>query len=372
MNNPTQQKSVTRHTIIVMLAIGLGFVFYSLLAQLSGYLTIHGFRFNFVEQVKDILLRVWLPWVLFSPLIVLITRRIPIRPDKWLYYIPLHVLVFLGLTLIHLSIRSYHYHYFEDMSDNMATYDAWQHIGHFLFGDRVFLFNAIIYTTIVCSFNLRSAYSIVEEKELEATSLAHKLTESKLHALRMQVNPHFLFNALNAISVLVLKEENDKASEMIEQLSMFFRGTLDETDQQWVPLEKELELISQYLAIEQVRFGDRLSVEKHFDRDVLTAPIPAMILQPLVENAIRHGLEEKESAGHLSIECKGQEGRLHIQITDDGVGCEFEKDANFKAGIGLSNVQQRLNQLYKGQHVFQVSGEHGRGVTVSMILPLSH
>ena len=112
---------------------------------------------------------------------------------------------------------------------------------------------------------------------------------ARLSALKMQINPHFLFNTLNSISTLVMKKDHDAANEMIDRLSSFFRMTLEETEGQWVPLEKEMQLANEYLAIEQVRFGDRLQVTTHIDLDTRNILVPALILQPLVENAVRHG-----------------------------------------------------------------------------------
>ena len=169
--------------------------------------------------------------------------------------------------------------------------------------------------------------------------MSQKLTESKLRALRMQINPHFLFNTLNVISVLILKQDNDKASDMIERLSVFFRQTLDDSAGHWVTLQKELDMSSQYLEIEKLRFGERLTVIEHYDPEVMETPVPSLILQPLVENAIRHGLEEKEEPGTLQIECLRLADRVLIQVKDDGVGCSFDKDASFRQGIGLSNVK---------------------------------
>jgi LytS/YehU family sensor histidine kinase len=187
----------------------------------------------------------------------------------------------------------------------------------------------------------------------------------------MQINPHFLFNTLNVISVLVMKQDNAKAGEMIERLSVFFRQTLEESSEQYLPLQQELDVIDQYLAIEELRFGDRLQIRRNFDPEALSALVPVLILQPLVENAIRHGLGEKLDAGVLSLECKRVADRLLIRIIDDGVGCSFSTNTGFTPGIGLSNVQQRLQQMYGNDHVFNLSGETGQGVTVSIEIPFT-
>jgi two-component system, LytTR family, sensor kinase len=370
MTITADNKNVFRHTFVLLLSIAVGLVCYVILSQISGHLTIHDFESNPIGQLQTLLLKSWVPWAILSPLVVFIARRFPISPNNWLSLIFIHLIFLLLVSLIHGAMISYHYHFLEDMNDYMATFLPWQHIGHFLFGDSLFLFDVIIYTAFIASFNLRNFYNIAEQRVLEAENLAYKLTESKLHALRMQINPHFLFNTLNVISVLVMKKENDKASDMIEKLSVFFRQTLDESSEQLVPLKKELDMISQYLSIEQLRFGDRLIVEERYNNDVMLVPVPSMILQPLVENAVGHGLGEKEEAGKLIIECKRLTDKLLIQIIDDGVGCTFEQDPNFKAGVGLTNVKQRLQQMYPGRHVFKLQGAAGKGVTISIEIPI--
>jgi LytS/YehU family sensor histidine kinase len=256
------------------------------------------------------------------------------------------------------------------MDHDMSHYAAWQHIGHFLFGDQLFLLDMIIYILFVASFNLSNFYSLAQQKELETAKLNEQLSRTKLHALKMQVNPHFLFNTLNVIQVLVMKQETQKAAETLRRLSSFLRQTLDETDSQWVPLKSELDMVEQYLSIEQVRFGERLSVVCDFDQELMSTKVPAMLLQPLVENAMRHGLGEKQSDGTLWISTRKVAGNLMIKIQDDGVGCEPQKVLKDGKGIGLSNVMQRLSQLYGQQHVFDIESQPGKGCTIVIELPM--
>ena len=167
-----------------------------------------------------------------------------------------------------------------------------------------------------------------------------------------------------------IKKESAKATEMIERLSSFFRQTLEDSKSQWVPLKTELEMTSQYLAIEQVRFGDRLTIIEKIAPDALMVSVPSMILQPLVENALRHGLGEKEGPGELLLECKRLADRLLIRIVDDGAGCMFDGDEGVKLGVGLTNVQERLRQLYGDNHVIELLGKPGQGVAISIEIPV--
>ncbi|NQZ09509.1 MAG: histidine kinase [Algicola sp.] len=364
-------KKIIRHVFVLLLTIGMGLLIYVVLSQVSDFLTSHNFKSDFVNQLTLLLGKVWLPWVALSPLVVIIALRFPISPNSWPKLMLGHFVMLLILSLLHGLAISYYHHYFGLADELRHAYLPIQHIGHFLFGSSFFLFNLIIYMIFIASFNLRSFYNIAQQKDLETIRLSHKLTESKLLTLRMQINPHFLFNTLNVISVLILKKDNDKANDMIDRLSAFFRQTLDDSSGHWVTLQKELDMTSQYLDIEKLRFGDRLTVIENYAPEVLSTEVPSMILQPLVENAVRHGLEEKEEPGTLTIECMRLADRLLIQIKDDGVGCTFEKDANFHHGIGLTNVKQRLEQMYGTDHVFSLSGKPERGVTVSIELPLN-
>ncbi len=362
-------KATAKQVIILMTVVVSGLSFYVLLTQISGILTIRDFESRFVSQLLFLLVKVWLPWVILSPIVVFFALRFPLLPDNWLSRSLIHFSALMGLSLIHMALVSYHYHYFEDMSPVMATYQSWQHIGHFLFGDSIFLYNTIIYTLLVASFNLKIFYMLAQSRGVEAESLSHKLTESKLHALRMQVNPHFLFNTLNMISVLVMKGDNDKAVNTIGRLSGFFRATLEESKNQWVPLSQELEMIGQYLDIARLRFGDRLTINEHYKADAMLVQIPSMILQPLVENSIRHGFAESAGACKLSLLCKLEGDYLIIEIVDNGVGCDFYQEG-FVPGVGLSNVEQRLKQLYSDNQCLRFDSMPGEGATARLKLSI--
>ncbi len=361
---------VIKQLTSIMLVVLMGLLVYSVLTQVSGWFTIHNFKFDFASQFVFLLLKVWLPWLVLLPLVALLVVRFPINPENGLARGLLHCLFLMGLSLIHMAGVSYHYHFFEDMSPLMATYEPWQHIGHFLFGDSIFLYNTIIYTLIIANFNLKRFYQAARDSGAEAEALSHKLTESKLIALRMQINPHFLFNTLNAISVLILKKDHKKAGEMIERLSSFFRASLDETGKKWVPLAQELNMLNEYLSIERVRFGERLLLENDLDPQAMPVLVPPMILQPLVENAIIHGLGKVETQASLKIMTQCKAGRLIIEISDSGAGCDFN-DSKLQWGVGLTNIQERLLQIYQAQSVFKMEGKIGQGVKAYIELPIT-
>jgi two-component system LytT family sensor kinase len=359
-----------KNIALLLLYIWVGLAFYLLLSQISNWLTSHHFILNIFANIEFITVRIWLPWVVLTPATLWLALRFPIKPKNWLKGLLLHSLFLLSLSLISGLFISLHYHFFGNITQGMEKYQPWQHIGHFLFGDNLFLFNIIIYTILVTNINIKNFAQIADKEALIASNLNNQLIESQLQTLKMQINPHFLFNTLNVISVLVMKSEKEKATEMINRLSSFFRNSLDEKEQQLIPLQKELHHVEQYLAIEQVRFGDRISIVKNYDEIALSILVPSMLLQPLIENAMQHGLEEKEGKGTLSISCHVQEEYLSIVIMDDGAGCNFD-DKHFKEGIGLSNVKSRLKQLYGSKHTLIFSSNKQGGVTVTLTLPIN-
>jgi LytS/YehU family sensor histidine kinase len=287
-------------------------------------------------------------------------------PGAWRGAMIGHVLVFLVLSLLHSLVLSYLYHFYADLPAHMHGYKAWQHAGHFMFGDGLILFDGIIYLLLVATANLRRFYFVAQAKDVEASQLGHQLTLARLQSLRMQINPHFLFNTLNAISVLVMKHENQKAVEMIGRLSHLFRQSLSET-QVLISLEAELSSARQYLDIEKVRFGERLEYSIVCEPGLPDKQVPSMLLQPLLENSVRHGFAQKIEAGILDIVCESVGEYVRIQVIDNGAGFDTQQKAT---GIGMENVRQRLASHYGSNHHFSVESQLGKGTCVSIKLPL--
>jgi two-component system, LytTR family, sensor kinase len=204
--------------------------------------------------------------------------------------------------------------------------------------------------------------------ELRSSQLESQLVRAHLSALKMQIQPHFLFNTLNAIVVLVRQQKGREAEEMLSRLSDLLRCVLDDVDAHEVPLRRELEYLQLYLSIEQVRFQDRLQVEIASDPGVLEAAVPHMILQPLVENAIRHGVCRSSSAGRIRIGACRVSGRLELKIQDDGPGLAAANSGQ-TCGIGLANTRARLSQLYGDMARLCVENEEHGGVAATVTLP---
>ncbi|MCB0571533.1 MAG: histidine kinase [Phaeodactylibacter sp.] len=223
----------------------------------------------------------------------------------------------------------------------------------------------IIYA-ILTAIELRRKY---RTKQLELVQLEGQLSSAQLNALRLQLQPHFLFNTLNTISSLM---EFDKkgAQKIVSQLGNLLRALLDQDQRNLVPLREELEFIKSYLNIEQVRFQDRLRIDYHIDGSILDALAPSLILQPLVENAIKHGFSNRTDEGHITTSCQ-KDGEHHIClcVRDDGKGNPRSEEALLKSGIGLKNIKDRLQLIYQDDYQFQVRTAAGEGFEAIIRIP---
>jgi LytS/YehU family sensor histidine kinase len=207
----------------------------------------------------------------------------------------------------------------------------------------------------------------VQKSALKSAAMAH---EAQLKMLRYQLNPHFLFNTLNAISTLILEKQTEDANRMVTRLSSFLRHSLDNDPMQKVTLNQELAALKLYLDIEKVRFEERLRLEDDVEPEASNALIPSLLLQPLVENAIKYGIARSEEGGRLRIAAKVFAGDLLIELSDDGPGVKLVDgeipDAN---GVGLRNTRERLSELYGEHHSFRLSETDPHGLTISIRIP---
>ncbi|HMV98710.1 MAG TPA: histidine kinase [Acidobacteriota bacterium] len=209
------------------------------------------------------------------------------------------------------------------------------------------------------------------ESQLQTSRLETQLVNAQLQSLKMQLQPHFLFNTLNSISTLVLVDPK-AAHKMVAQLGDFLRLTLENSSSQEVSFQRELEFLKCYLAIEQTRFQDRLSVMFDIDPTTQDALVPNLLLQPIVENAIKHGIAPRATPGIISIKATQKTGRLHIEINDDGPGLSRLPQSNRKPkGIGLHNTRERLEQLYGDQYRLELVDIPQGGLSVVVEFPLT-
>jgi two-component system, LytTR family, sensor kinase len=236
-----------------------------------------------------------------------------------------------------------------------------------IFGGAVYnAFTMLAWSVLYIGIKYYSALQAERERSIRAEAAAH---QAQLEALRYQINPHFLFNSLNAISTLVTERRNDEAARMLSRVSDFLRLTLSAPVRDEVALADEIDYVRQYLEIERVRFGDRLRVEVDVSPDAWEAAVPAFVLQPLVENAVRHAIAPRETGGAITIEARRTGDMLRVSIIDDGPGVREDIRANGNGRIGLSNTRDRLRELYADRGRLELTNADGGGTRATIDVP---
>jgi two-component system LytT family sensor kinase len=225
------------------------------------------------------------------------------------------------------------------------------------------------YTTVVGFTYAMGYYREAQARAVHEAQLQTSLVEARLRTLQAELHPHFLFNTLHAISTLV-HTNPESADRMISRLSDLLRLTFDRSGSPRIPLQEELEFLQKYLEIEQTRFQDRLTVHYDIDPATLDAEVPRLILQPIVENAIKHGVSKRSGPGIVQIASRVEDGRLWLEVHDNGAGLSGGTRTNLQGGVGLANTRDRLECLYGDAHTLELSDKHG-GLTVRMALPLT-
>ena len=298
-------------------------------------------------------------WMLFTPLVQWICRWANGRgvTGSLLVHVPAGVLVSALHTVIYLEI-------YWRLRGPGQTIDS---IGDLFRTDFVYEFHLglLAYGVLVVVIQSLRTRQRLRDEQMRAAQLETQLAQSQLQALRMQLQPHFLFNTLNAISALTLQDPA-LARSMIVRLSEFMRLTLEEGATQNVPLARELQFLDSYLAIQQLRFQDRLSVELDVPAATLGASVPHLILQPIIENALRHGLSPKPGPGTLQLRVRHEGGRLHLRVDDDGLGLPPHGASE---NIGLGNTRSRLLARYGDDAQLQLLPRPGGGTRAELSLP---
>jgi two-component system, LytTR family, sensor kinase len=307
-----------------------------------------------------------------TPAVLWLGRRWPIGRASWPRRTALHVAFSAVFSIVQLALETAAY-----MQLGIRQSQTAQPFLERLSVSLVFGFhgNVLSYWAILgiqSAFHHYRRYQEREQQalrlELRASELTGQLARAQLSALKMQLQPHFLFNTLNAITVLVRQRSTDQAEEMLARLGDLLRWVLEDVEAQEVPLRRELEYVQLYLSIEQVRFVDRLRVEISADSGVLEAAVPHMSLQPIVENAVRHGIGRRAAAGTIAIRASEANGTLRVIVQDDGPGflAGVEPGAY---GIGLANTRARLEQLYGSRAALTSDNSERGGASVTMTVP---
>jgi sensor histidine kinase YesM len=225
-----------------------------------------------------------------------------------------------------------------------------------------------IYYAYIYNRRYREKERAAAELQVRASQLEASLSRANLEALRMQLNPHFLFNTLNTVSVLALKGEKQRVSRMVSRLSDLLRLSL-ENDRQTLSLREELEFLERYLEIEQVRFKDRLSVNVDVEPAAYDAEVPSLMLQPIVENAVKYGFSQTIGPGEISIDCRVNGDTVEIDVSDTGPGLPDSRVQSGGTGVGLANTRARLEQLYGGHYTLELVNRPEGGAQVRVRFP---
>ncbi len=301
--------------------------------------------------------------LLLFPGVIWAIRRARIRQDNWWTMVPLNLLIAIVFSIADTT----------GMSIVRRLLAPFFGLGQYNYGIMMYrypmefaLHVLLFWFAVACVYSFDS-YREARDRQVAAADLEARLAETQLQNLRLQLQPHFLFNALNAVSA-VMYEDVCRADRMLTQLSDLLRRTLHTGHSQEVPLEEELALVNSYIAIMEQRFGEDLKVELTVDSQVAHALVPQLILQPLVENSIRHARNPKNSKLYLQITIKQDKGDLLLQVQDDGPGISSQADRPWSTGIGLSNTELRLQHLYGARQ--QMLLENVNGLRVTIRLPL--
>ena len=292
----------------------------------------------------------WYVWAAFTPLLAWLSRRFRISRQQWWRALILAALgipaAFVKVTLTRILRGAIGGGEYFQITDLATQY--------------------LIYWAIVIAVHVWQDHRRAQERELRTSQLEALLAQTRLQMLSMQLQPHFLFNTLNTIAELV-HQQPEAAEEMIGRLSRLLRQTLQAGAVDRVPLARELELLEQYIEIQRARFGDRLHVEVSADDAALVALVPSLLLQPLVENSIKHGIGARAGSGHIEVAAGRTADRLWIEVRDDGGGL---RDGTVREGVGLANCRSRLQALYGADacRLEVISREKG-GVTVRIDTP---
>lgn len=308
----------------------------------------------------------WLPWALATPLIVRMGRKYPPLKLRATAGWVKHGAVVAGMTLITSAWTA-----LVDVTLNPMVPDY--ESGPF---GRVFRMKVetnilealLLYTFVLTISTVLDSQARLAQQETEKAQLNEQLSKAQLEAVQRQIEPHFLFNTLNAIAGLVREERNDAAVSMIAGLSELLRRSLERSQAQQVPLDEELDFLEKYLAIQKARFAERLRVSVEIPKELVRAQVPSLLLQPIVENAVKHGISKRAQGGAIRVSAARENGSLRLSIYNDGPALPADWEQT-RSGIGMANMRTRLQALYGAGFELQMRNQTPGGVEVLVSLP---
>lgn len=326
---------------------------------------VEGRSFPFSKAVRSTLPD-WYLWAFLAIPILKLSRRYPLESRSWRQSIWIHLPASAAFAIFHIALAVSSLLLFEALDGNVYSWFEKFELNFIWY----FHYDVLTYWAIAGFAHALQYYRSFQEKRVAAVKLQAQLSQAQLEALKMQLHPHFLFNTLNSMSSLLQRSGSEHADihtakKMIVRLADFLRLTLQNSGTQDVDLQQELEFLRCYLEIEKVRFQDRLTVEMNIDPDTLRMRVPNLILQPIVENAIRHGIAPRSSPGTVEISTTKTNGILRVQIRDNGPGLPDQ----FREGVGLSNTQSRLRQTYGESYRFSLKNSSSGGAVAILEIP---
>ncbi|MDB6094647.1 MAG: signal transduction histidine kinase, LytS [Verrucomicrobia bacterium] len=347
-------------TVITLVAI---WAFVGFVLAIEAYLNvrvIHMRAVDFITVGQPQFVRAAM-WACMAPFILQLREKMPLSSGHWVGGITFHFLFSFVVMAVFFLGRLVAEAVFlcEPLSGfwEMAANNFW---------GRNIIDMAFYWGVLAFGFS-SEIYRKYRNEELRSAQLEARLIETELKALRQQMHPHFLFNTMNTISVLVREGKNDEAVTLVARLSTLLRMSLDNTGVQEVTLRQEMDFLEKYLEIQKARFSDRLEVNIAISPEAMNARIPNLLLQPIVENAILHGIAPRAGPGHVDILGHVENGNVHLEVRDDGAG--FDGSIRAKEGIGLANTRERLAKIYGVRGQLSLRSEPGRGVSVQIVLP---
>ena len=301
---------------------------------------LQGIRCSFggtlLDQLPNFLL-----WGFYTPLIFRLGQAFPVGPGRWANIWKVHAPAAVTIGIVHALLISYirwQFYIYPGESDYLTFLSG--------FFQQWFFFQLLLYAAILLVFYLLEKDKAYHQQQYETLRLEKTLAATRLEALKAQLHPHYLFKALYTVSMFIRTDEPQKANKTLTRLSGLLRHVLDQRDTHWHTLEREMAWIAQYLEIEQERFSDRFRYDIQVDPVVAQVPIPDMLLQPLVENALKHGLQVGQANATLHIRAYAENGTTVIKVADNGKGFN---GATTEQGLGIRNVRERLATVYAGQ-----------------------
>lgn len=350
--------------------ISLGWAAWFVLASIKTFISsLNKVSLDPLHELTDYLF-VGIIWIVITPVIIYVAQISKSRYSGWkllLMHIFFSTVILFFRTIIYAHLTISHF-------DSSISFEKnWLRVL-----ELQFLGNYVIYGLVVTIFYSIQWYLEFRESELNALKsnlryekLERQLLEANLTTLRMQLNPHFLFNTLHSVASFIRIKKNEEAITMLSKLSELLRYTVYDNNKNFVTVQKEISFIKGYVSIEKIRFEDRLNIFYKVDENTLKCYVPNLILQPIIENALKHGLRESNVNGELQIEIKIKDNKLSIIVTDNGIGLPENWNFHKSFGVGLRNTYERLKYHYEDNFDFSIENNiNKKGTSVTMIIPV--